>query len=369
MIAPASARRIMPIDRIPDWRRRIERVDACLDRAILDRPVVWCTVWPREPRVPWPARKSWNTIRDRWMDVEWVADVAYAAAMNAEYLGDALPATHPNLGPEVFSAFFGAELEFSNDSSWSIPCLRRWEDAGKLEFSTGSPYWQKMEELYDALLARGRGVFYTGITDLHPGGDAIAAFRDPETFAVDMIEARDEVRTLLARVNEAYFRVFDHYCGKLEAAAQPITSWHRYVTTRRQYVPSNDFSCMISKAMFDDVFLPGIREECRHTGASVYHLDGPDAIRHLDSLLAIPELNAIQWVCGAGKGPVTRWLDLLRRIQDAGKGVQVLDVHPHELDAVMQALRPEGVWLDLAGVGTRDEGEALIRKVERWGKR
>lgn len=358
----------MPIDRIPDWRRRIERVDACLDRVILDRPVVWCTVPAEKPRVPWPARKTWPTIRDRWMDTEWVVDCAYAYTMNTDYLGDALPVTHPNLGPEIFSAWFGADLQFSEHSTWCIPCLDRWEDEGKLVFSMDNPWWKKMEEMTDALIARGKGVFYTGITDLHPGGDAIAAFRDPEVLNVDMIENPDRIKALLERVNEAYFRVFDFWCDRLEAANQPISSWHRYVTERRQYVPSNDFSCMISKAMFDDVFLPGLRAECRHTGSSVYHLDGPDAIRHLDSLLAIPELNAIQWVCGAGKGPVTRWLDLLRRIQDAGKGLQVLDVRPHELDAVMQALRPEGVWLDLTGVATRAEGEALIARIARWGR-
>ena len=52
---------------------------------------------------------------------------------------------------------------------------------------------------------------------------------------------------------------------------------------------------MVSKETFDDLFLPGIRQECRHAEASLYHLDGPNALTHLDSLLEIPELDAIQW--------------------------------------------------------------------------
>ncbi len=46
------------------------------------------------------------------MDAEYVAQCALAGVMNTAYLGDALPCAMPNLGPEVFSAFFGCELEY-----------------------------------------------------------------------------------------------------------------------------------------------------------------------------------------------------------------------------------------------------------------
>jgi len=95
---------------------------------------------------------------------------------------------------------------------------------------------------------------------------------------------------------------------KLKAAGQPITSWTPLVSDGRYYIPSNDFSIMVSKAMYDDVFLPGIRRECQFLDHSIYHLDGPGALRHLDSLLAIPELDALQWVFGAGNEGFSRWV-------------------------------------------------------------
>ncbi len=191
----------------------------------------------------------------------------------------------------------------------------------------------------DALLQVGKGKFYTGITDLHPGGDAIVAFRDPLRMNIDMIEAPEEIKSLLAYINQVYFQVYDHYYNKLTAAGQAISSWPGIVSTRKWYVPSNDFSCMISKEMFDEVFLPGIAEECRHMEASIYHLDGPNALRHLDSLLEITELNAIQWVYGEGHGRATDWLPVYQRCQAAGKGIQ-LYAGADELDTIMEHLHP-----------------------------
>lgn len=359
---------LMAIERIPDWRRRIERVDAFWDRRILDRPVAWITLPAERPEHPWPESKRFASYRDRWLDPDHTAAWALASVDHTEYLGDALPLVNPNLGPEVFSAFFGAELHFSETTSWSVPPLADWRDADRLEFSEDNAYWRALERITDALLAAGRGRFYTGITDLHPGADAVAAFRDPAVFNVDLLEHPEDVARTIRRVTDAFFLVYDRFADRLQAAGQAIGNWTRVVSTKRHYVPSNDFSCMISPAMFDRFFLPGLAEECRHLEASLYHLDGPDAVRHLDSLLAIPELNAVQWVCGAGKGPTRKWLPLYRRIQAAGKGIQILDLPAADLDLFIANLKPEGLWLDLTGIATRDEAQAVLRKIERWGR-
>jgi hypothetical protein len=299
------------------------------------------------------------------MDAEFLAECALAHAWNVEFMGDALPLAFPNLGPEVFSAFFGTEMEFGETTTWSIPNLEDWAEVDKLQFSEDNVYWRKLLEMTDVFLEVGRGSFYTGITDLHPGGDAIVAFRDPLLLNIDMIECPERVKALLDRVTEVYFRVFDFYCDKLRAAGQAVCSWPGIASTRKWYVPSNDFSCMISPAMFRDVFLPGIAEECRHMEANIYHLDGPDALMHLDALLEIPELNAIQWVYGAGNGRASDWLDIYRRCQDAGKGIQI-HLGVDELDVFMENLRPEGVWLGLAGVQNREHGQQVLAKLQTW---
>lgn len=357
---------IMPIDHLPDWDRRLARQDAFWSRAILDRPVVLMTLPRTEGRMAWPAAKTWPDLRARWMDAEYLATCARVNTHNTLYLGDALPTACPNLGPEVLSAFMGSPLGFGEQTSWSVPHLHDWAEADRaIAFREDNEYWQAMARLTDALLAAGQGRFYVGLTDYHPGGDAVAAFRDPMQFNIDLLESPEQVKRLLRRVTAIYFDLFDRMWARLQAAHQATTCWAGICSSRKWYVPSNDFSCMISKAMFDEFFLPGIAEECRFYGRSIYHLDGPGALQHLPSLLAIPELNAIQWVYGSGHGRATDWLHVYKQCQAAGKGIQ-LHSGLDELETLCRELRPEGVWLTVGGVPDAVTAQAVIKRVSQW---
>ncbi|NOY74576.1 MAG: hypothetical protein GXP32_02140 [Kiritimatiellaeota bacterium] len=122
---------------------------------------------------------------------------------------------------------------------------------------------------------------------------------------------------------------------------------------------------MVSTEMFEDFFLPGVIRECEAFEASIYHLDGLDALRYLDSLLDVPALNAIQWVWGTGNERASDWIDVFQRCQNAGKGVQIT-CELDELDAIIANLRPEGVWLRVIGVADEDEGESALRQISKW---
>jgi hypothetical protein len=355
---------MMPIDSIPDWEQRIARQDAFWARAILDRPVVCMQTPKAHPSCPELEPRAYASLRDRWMDTERVVDAAVAAAMKTDFLGDALPVAWPNLGPEVFGAFFGQDLEFTEETSWSKPIIEDWARVEHVRFSEDNVYWKKLLEMTDALLDAAAGRFYVGISDIHPGGDALAAFRDPMALNTDLLLTPEPVKALLDHVNKVYFDVYDFYYRKLVAAGQAISSWPGIVSSKKWYVPSNDFSCMISKAMFDEFFLPGLVQECRHLEASIYHLDGPAALRHLDSLVGIPELNAIQWVYGAGNGRASDWIPVYQRCQQAGKGIQLF-LEPDEVPVMMEHLRPEGVWMSVS-VSDRREADEVLQRVALW---
>jgi len=50
------------------------------------------------------------------------------------------------------------------------------------------------------------------------------------------------------------------------------------------------------KQAFDDFVAPELDELSSWLDHSLYHLDGPGALRHLERLLAIPELDCVQWM-------------------------------------------------------------------------
>ena len=92
---------------------------------------------------------------------------------------------------------------------------------------------------------------------------------------------------------------------------------------------------------------------------------GEVVVGDLDTLLELPQLNAIQLVYGAGNGPAARWIDVYRRIQSAGKSIQLLAEGPQDALACLKQLDPKGLWLDVGSLGSVDEANAFLRDVAR----
>lgn len=355
----------MPIEHVPDWEMRIARHDAFWNCDIIDRPLVYMTLPKEKPVAAYPAPKTYASVRDRWMDGEYLAECTAAGVMNTEYLGDSLPLAWPNLGPEVFSGFFGCDMEYGDVTSWAIPNLEDWADAAKIRFSKDNFYWKKTIEMTDAYLHYGKGKFYTGITDLHPSGDALAAFRDPAQLCIDLIEYPQEVNKLLEYVTDTYLDVFNFFYDKISSEKQAISNTLAFASTRRWYIGCNDFSYMISKKMFDDIFLPQQIREFRNYDACIYHLDGQGAMRHLNSLLDLPEITAIQFVPDDCMNPA-KWIDVYKRFQAAGKAIHLFFVRAEEIDFFMENLRPEGVWMWVNDVKDKDHAADILKQVCRW---
>ncbi len=350
----------------PDYEQVKARIEAFWEGEIIDRPLAqFTTPRPYEEWVPEPI-SGHATPEDRWLDAEFQAELALARCNNTLFMADALPIAWPNLGPEVFSAFYGCPLHFGDyGTSWTDPVLHDWADADQVRFDPDSAYLAKLHEMTDALIAVGQGKFIVGMTDWHPGGDWLAAIRDPQNLAMDMITHPDEVKRMLTMAERDYTALYDLFYAKLRAAGNPITSWLPLLCDGKYYIPSNDFSCMVSNRMFREFFLPGLVRECQFLDRSIYHLDGPNALRHLDDILAIPRLGAVQWVFGAGNEGFHRWVEVYRRILAAGKGANVIIDYP-ELDDVIAALPAKGVYLSISGVPSQEAGEEIIKKLERW---
>ena len=311
--------------------------------------------------------KDYKSHQEKWLDIDFRAEAAATEISNYEYLADALPIAWPNMGPEIFSAWCGCGYEFGETTTWSEPCITDWDKDGEHSaFNPEHPLFKATVNFTNRLLDYAEGNFIVGLTDFHPGGDHLAALRDPAQFAIDLLENPQAVKDKLTESQKEFFQVYDIFYNMLRQKGMPITSWTNLIHDGRYYIPSNDFSCMVSKKMFNEFFLPGLIEECKFYERSIYHLDGPGALRHLDVLLEIPELNAIQWVCGAGNEGYARWVSVYQKIQKARKGIQ-LDVTLAELPLVFETLRPEGIWFShIAGIEDRETADKVISRIKAW---
>jgi hypothetical protein len=156
--------------------------------------------------------------------------------------------------------------------------------------------------------------------------------------------------------------------GELHAIAQDpeggSLQWLGLWAPGPMYAVASDFACMVSPAMFDRYLVSDIETLCEHLDYTLFHLDGPEALPHLDRLLAIPRLGGIQWTPGAGNPPTCEWLPMLRKVQAAGKRLHVHDT-PENAERILRGLRPEGLYLQ---TWAPDEACAreLLQKATAW---
>lgn len=348
-----------------DYEKTMKRFDALMQYEIYDRPPVNITL-TKNPELSF-AKKEFSTWEEKWMDLDYRMHEQIHRIENTHYLGDSLPIAWPNMGPEIFSAWCGCGYNYGETTTWSDPCIHDWEkDYNKGVLNRSHPLLLKTIEYTDMLLEASEGRFIVGFTDFHPGGDHVAALRDPQELCFDMIENVDFVKRKLADSYIEYFEIYNMFYEKLSKAGMPSTSWLPLAYGGKFYIPSNDFSCMISKETFDDIFLPGLLEECRFYDRSIYHLDGPGALQHLDTLLEIKDLNAIQWVCGSGNEGFGRWLPVYKKIQKGKKASEIfLDVK--DLDLLFENLRPEGIWIGgISGVNNQEDADYVLKRVAKW---
>ncbi len=356
----------MQLEFKPDLEKTMQRMDAFWEHSVLDRPVTqFFLEKPVHEQIPL-LQSNHTSTRERWMDVEYQAQLTLTQLSNRLFLGDSLPVAFPNLGPEVLAAFYGCPIEFGEyGTSWTEPILHDWGQSGQIKLDLNNPYFSRLMELTDAMLALGQGRFIVGMPDFHPGGDLVAALRNPQDLAIDMLDHPHQVKELLTCLQPDYFHVYDIWYDKFAAIGQPITSWLELASLGKYYIPSNDFSAMVSQKMYTEFFLAGIIAECQFLDRSIYHLDGPGALRHLDSLLTIPELDAVQWVPGAGREGFAKWVSVYQKIQAAGKSI-IVYCDMDELPLVMQTLRPQGLALSLNGMLNSEMAANVLSSLETW---
>ena len=344
-----------------------KRYEAFFNGEVHDRPPVSFAFRKTEPTGTPPEPKSYADHRERWLDFKTRAAWDSYHIDNTDYYSDAFPTIFPNLGPEIFSAICGCDYYFGPETTWTSPCITDWEkDADKAVVDRSNEYFLAIDNYIRELLKYSKDKFAVGFTDFHAGGDHLAALRDPEALCFDLYDHPNEVKRKLEESYVEYFKMYDYFYNLTTLEGEPTTSWIPLVADGKFNVVQNDFSCMISAKMFEEFFLDGIIEECDKLDRSIFHLDGPDCIKHLDMLLEIKKLNAVQWVCGAGNEGFMRWINVYKKIQSAKKGVH-LAIDVRELGDVITNLKPDGVWFShISGVSNKEEADKIIERIKNW---
>jgi hypothetical protein len=349
----------------PDYSEAMKRVAAWFEHELLDRPPVRFAEHNADFAGSHAlAGRSWPDLKSRWFDAEFQVDYFLESIRGRTFYGETFPVFWPNLGPNVYAAFHGAELEYGEVTSWVRHCIHDWSDVPKLKFSRDNVYFRKIEELTRTGLEKSAGRFLVGYTDLHGSLDCAADWRDPQLLCMDLIDCPGKVHGLVRMANENFLAVYDHYDAVLKSHGQLSVTWMGIPSPGKMHIPSCDFTALTSTADFCEFYLPSLLAEVAHTTHNIFHCDGRGVLRHLDHILEIPQIQAIQWVQGVGSDlPILQWLPVIRRIQAAGKGV-VIDLQLDELEPFIAAMKPNGLYLCLAAEEAVQP--EILKRLEKW---
>jgi hypothetical protein len=355
-----SGQQCDPLERI------LDRFGAWYERELIDRPL--CSIIVPTGATPRPVPEAHADLRDRWLDVERAVDRFEASLESYACVGDCVPIFWPNVGPDLCAAVFGCDLEFGEETSWSIPKASSIREVPQLVPDLDNPYWQAVRDMTDLSLQRADGRWVTSLADLHTNADLVAAIRDPQELCLDLMDDPDGVAQAIQHVTDSYGLMYDDLWQRIREAGDPAAcmgAMHR----ERMYVLACDFIALISPDQFERAVLPALQRERSHLAAAHFHLDGPGALVHLPRMLQWPELAGIQWVFGAGRGPATRWLDVYREVQAAGKCVEVHAGDIPTARAMLDHLDPRGLWFNGLTADSVEEAEAFLSELASWAAR
>ncbi|MGV8093986.1 MAG: hypothetical protein AB2L24_19155 [Mangrovibacterium sp.] len=354
----------------PDFEPAMRRIDAWFKGDIIDRaPIRFSKHNAQYDSVNehFIETSQWRTLKDKWMDAEYQVDAFLKETENGIYLAETFPVFWPNLGPDIYAAFFGCELDYDETTSWSHPIIKdisEVSDSNLPEFDSGNVYLQKIKEMTDLALEKCSGTAITGVTSWCPGIDTVAAWRSPANLCMDMILEPDQVKKLLSVSMKPFHQLFDSYYTQIEVNNLPMVSWMGIPSWGKCHIAQTDFANMISPEQFEEFCLPSLREEIAGMDRVIFHMDGKGVANHLDLLLSESGITAIQWVQGVGDDePIMQWVPLIKKIQSAGKSL-VIDLKVSELDAFMNAVNPRGLFLCIDA--EPDSQYEIIRKVQKW---
>ena len=349
----------------PDWPKAKENLVRWWNRKGLALSLTAPRAKPIEPVPPPPPEPA--DLQVRWTDPAWRVGQAESQIAGGHHYAEAYPCFDAQIGPGSLGTFLGAEPRFAPETVWYDPCIADPDAYGPIRLNPVGNKWLDVHmRLIDEGLRRARGRFIVAMPDLIENIDTLAAMRGSEPLLVDLVDRPAWVHARLAEINQAFFAAFDLFFEKTKVDggnAFVFSIWGPGRTAKVQC----DFSCMISAAMFREFVVPHLTEQCEWLDYSLYHLDGTQAMHHLDALLEIEPLDAIEWTPQAGRpgGGSPQWFDLYRAIRKGGKCVQAIGVGENEILPLIDAVGPEGLF-----IWTQAEDEAaaerILRKVQQY---
>jgi len=330
-----------------DWDMASKRLEAFWQMEVIDRPCLQVTTVALEQDNKPVITKAEPDVIDA--ETSWIDPSAYLRGINQFFartvcMGEALPVLYPNA--EHVSRAMGSELQYDFGTIWIKTTPGSIFDLDFSHVTPEHPVIKEMVEYFDYISKSADGRFFIGFPHMGNPGDCLARMRGYDNLCIDLIDEPERCFELEKQILYIWHMCYDILYETINRYMKGSCGWLPAWHPERCALIEFDFCALISPELFRH-YIPFLIERAAHTKHAIYHLDGPDALRHLDIILGIQEIGFIQWEPGAGGGDILDWLDLMKRIQSAGKGLYIGGgSHPvWKAEVLLKELQPEGLMI------------------------
>ena len=344
-----------------DWQETKERLTAFWDGQWINRPCI-AMVYQSQEYVHPQARD----FEQKWTDPEFILQDHLAACKAHYFGGEACPTVVTMVG---FAFAYNAPLIFTDRTILHKPIFKAVKDYQDFDFDYCQDWgWRQCQDVAGFLARAGVGEF-GGPAQLAvlQANDLLAVLRGTENFLTDLVFNPNEVKAALKKMGDNWLKAtlrLDEIAKTqgMEGSANWLNIWSPKTTAALE----SDVSCMISPAMFAEFIVPELVQAADAIDHVFYHLDGPDAIKHLDRILEIDGIFGIQWQPGAGQSTeIEDWLDLYKRIQAKGKGLFMPGIPKEKLEFAIKELNPKGLFLNVYGAESVEDVQETLKEAEK----
>ena len=314
-------------------------------------------------------------LKEQWLSPEYAVERALHRSQSTYFGADAANVSFVNLGAGCFSAMLGGPYQLMPNTVWFdlAPPITSYDPPPRPVFQENA-ISRAVEGITKALCRASGGDFAVTVTDIGGQMDIEFSLRGEELL-LDLLDEPEEVEALSKHINALWIDYYHKNVAMIDPACG-YSSWIP-VLHDKPFAPLQcDMSVMISPKQFERFVLPGLDQVGRAVDTAIYHLDGPGEYVHLDMILSLPNVHAIQWV------PLPQTtihdpnyyfqdfademsLSIYRKTLAAGKKMILTSCSPHQVGKIFDEVGCDGMFI-MTECPTLDEAKQMEEAAKKW---
>ncbi len=308
--------------------------------------------------------------RQRHCDADWIARNTRFKMTRRAWPAEILPSGWPHVGTLPLVTYLGGMADYSLHNVWYKECMTSLNDWPEFKFDPEHPEVKQLEGIVRETKRLAKDNYFVSMPAMLGGIDVLAETRGTGEMLLELLDDPEGIHKRLVQIQDIYEIAFDRMYDMIKHDDGGMCfGFFMLYGKGKTGLCQCDSGLMISPPMFDEFVIPYLKRQINFLDHAMFHVDGSGALIHLDSLLKIPELQAIEYTPDPNVPDAAdpMWFPYYKKILDAGKSIWVANLKKHQVVPVLEAIGGEGVYCSINGVDENDMIE-LAKATDKFRK-